>query len=288
MREHLRSSKLRNTSANIVEINACLQERLRKTRRQEVAAVEAARWLDDAGFLADSPARPGLPLRNLLRSGQIRGAIQRPPKKHGRWFIARIKQERVELSSAKRVVGVRSRVSTKPRWATSSDDQRAARRQRRHAARKYQPDGIKLLLVAEAPPTALDRYFYFEDVATHDSLFRYVVRSILTAEPTRSNKPELLGRLRDRGVFLVDLKQDPLDGTPLSKEVPGLVQRIQRLNPGKIIVIKASVYDLVARPLIEAGLPLVDVRVPFPGSGQQRRFEVEFARALRRTPRVRR
>lgn len=275
-------------SANVDDINVFLQARLREERQQEVPAVAAARWLDGAGILADSDARPGLPLRNLLRSGQIRGAIQRPPNKNGRWFIARTDQDGAELSDAKPVAAYRSRVRTTPRRATSADDERAARRRRQRAARKYRPDDIELLLVAEAPPTALERYFYFEDVATEDSLFRYVARLILKTEPTRSNKPELLGRLRDRGVFLVDLKQDPLDGAPLSKEVPALVRRVRKLEPRRIIVIKASVYDVVARPLREAGLPLIDVRVPFPGSGQQRRFELEFGRALRRRRSVRR
>jgi hypothetical protein len=70
--------------------------------------------------------------------------------------------------------------------------------------------------------------------------------------------------------------------------VPDLLRRIRRLDPDKIIVIKASVYDLVQRPLAEAGLPVVEERIPFPESGQQRRFEVSFGRALRRRPRRRR
>jgi hypothetical protein len=51
--------------------------------------------------------------------------------------------------------------------------------------------------------------------------------------------------------------------------------------------VKSSVFDLVGGALLDAGLPLVDERVPFPGSGQQRRFEKSFARALRRKPRAR-
>ena len=70
---------------------------------------------------------------------------------------------------------------------------------------------MKLLLVAEAPPSALDRYFHLEDVRTQDSLFRYIARSILGVEPTRENKPQLLTRLRNRGVFLIDLRHDPIE-----------------------------------------------------------------------------
>lgn len=67
-------------------VNAFLQERL--SRRGAVTAIEAARWLDAAGVLADSPLRPGLPLRNLLRAGVITGAEQRPTGPYGRWFIS--------------------------------------------------------------------------------------------------------------------------------------------------------------------------------------------------------
>jgi hypothetical protein len=126
---------------------------------------------------------------------------------------------------------------------------------------------------------------YFEDVPRPDSLFRYVARAILKIEPTRENKAELLTRLRDRGVFLIDLKRDPKNGGSLAEEVPGLVRRVRRLAPAKIIVIKSSVFDLVRETPLDAGLPLVDERVPFPGSGRQRQFESSFARALRRKPR---
>jgi hypothetical protein len=43
--------------------------------------------------------------------------------------------------------------------------------------------------VAEAPPSALDRYFYFADVRDQDRLFRYVVETVLGATPSRSHKP---------------------------------------------------------------------------------------------------
>ena len=160
-----------------------------------------------------------------------------------------------------------------------------ARRRRGAWARRFKPDKIKLLLVAEAPPSALERYFYFPDVSTHDSLFRYVATSILHVEPTRANKRELLWRLRDRGVFLVDLCPDPLDANrPLVSCVPGLMRRVRTLRPEKVILIKATAYDAAFGVLSTGGLPVIDERVPFPGSGQQRRFEEAFQRALLAQP----
>jgi hypothetical protein len=165
--------------------------------------------------------------------------------------------------------------------AATPDD---ARRRREQAAALCRPADVQLLLVAEAPPSAPERYFYFEDVREHDSLFRYVARAITGQEPTRTSKAELLAQLRERGVFLIDLKQDPIDGSPLATEVEGLIERIREIRPDSIILIKASVYDAAFDPLRRAGLPVVDERVPFPGSGQQRRFEEAFARALKASP----
>ena len=48
------------------------------------------------------------------------------------------------------------------------------------------PDQVELLLAAEAPPRVSDRYLYFADVKSHDSLFRYVTMELLNAEPTRN------------------------------------------------------------------------------------------------------
>ena len=56
---------------------------------KEVAAIPAARWLAEAGLLRESSARPGLPLRRLLRAGQILGGDQRPDRPQGRWWIRR-------------------------------------------------------------------------------------------------------------------------------------------------------------------------------------------------------
>ena len=74
--------------SRVAQINDFLQTRLAANGLSErVRAVEAARWLDEAGLLADSADRPGLPLRNMLRAGEIIGSDQRPPQDHGRWFI---------------------------------------------------------------------------------------------------------------------------------------------------------------------------------------------------------
>jgi len=154
------------------------------------------------------------------------------------------------------------------------------RKRREQAAARYRPERVDLLLVAEAPPGSLDRYFYFEDVREQDALFRYVARGVLGEQPTRENKRELLVKVKEQGVFLIDLKTDPVDGSPLGQYVPDLIARCRELNPRVIILIKATVYDAAYWPLKKAGLPVIDERIPFPGSGQQKNLEKTFSRAL--------
>jgi len=60
---------------------------------------------------------------------------------------------------------------------------KAVRERRARAARKYKPAKITTLLVAEAPPSAPERYFYFDDVHAHDSLFRNVAKAMLGSAP---------------------------------------------------------------------------------------------------------
>ncbi len=87
----------------------------------------------------------------------------------------------------------------------------AVRERRAAAAARYKPAAVGLLLVAEAPPESSDRYFYFEEVKEHETLFRETVRALLGEEPRRT-KDEQLGELRRKGVFLIDLKPDPVSG----------------------------------------------------------------------------
>jgi hypothetical protein len=163
----------------------------------------------------------------------------------------------------------------------SSRKARQARRCRDAAAARYKPKAVELLLVAEAPPAALDRYFCFEDVPNQDSLFRHVVRAVLALDPSRSEKPDQLRRLADRGVFLIDLKPEPkLPDETLELYVADLVARAVEVRPRHVITIKTNVCELTQSPLGAAGLRVVDRRVPFPGSGQQRRFLETMGAAL--------
>lgn len=153
---------------------------------------------------------------------------------------------------------------------------------RRAAAEKYRPSRVELLLVAEAPPCDLDRHFYFEDVDRHDWLFRYVWEGLTGTKPDRSDKAEHLRALRDAGVFMIELHEENVSGPTLSDlkpHVPGLVTRCRELKPRHIVLIKSIVHDAAFEPLREAGFPVIDARLPFPASGQQKKFLEGFRAA---------
>jgi hypothetical protein len=147
------------------------------------------------------------------------------------------------------------------------------------AARTYQPKRIRLLLLAESPPSD-DRYFYFEDARAADDLFEEVA-GVLFEEKPRGDKTPYLKELRRRGVFLVELKPDaPRDGEPLGPYVGPLLLNLDVLAPESIILIDADVYDAGYAALRKAGRPVVDMRVPFPSADRSVEFRRTFRQAL--------
>jgi hypothetical protein len=160
-----------------------------------------------------------------------------------------------------------------------------ARRRRDAARAKYKPEQVELLLVAEAPPCTADRYFYFEDVMEQDSLFRYVCKGVLGSVSSRAEKASDLDKLQKAGVHLIDVSEEPIpDGARVrisNEQIESLVDRCKKLKPNAVILIKSNVYDIAYNALANAGLNVINARMPFPGSGQQKKFETEFARALK-------
>lgn len=155
---------------------------------------------------------------------------------------------------------------------------------RRAAALKYRPKKVRLLLVAEAPPCDLDRYFYFEHVEQHDWLFRYVWEGLTGEKPDREGKAACLAALRDAGVFMIDLHEDNVSQPAIAQlepKVAGLVERCAALKPECIVLIKSIVHDVAYEALRDAGLRVVDARLPFPASGQQKKFLDGFGSAVK-------
>lgn len=157
---------------------------------------------------------------------------------------------------------------------------------------KYRPEPIRTLILTEAPPCALDRFFYFEDVKKQDSLFLEIMgvlyprekEAYLSSGRQSVLKAELLERFRDDGFWMLDLCEIPTSIAygPSVSDVQHLLNTLpQLITPDTpILIIKANVFDLCFQTLKTSGYNVIDERLPFPGSGQQGVFREKFRRAL--------
>lgn len=165
---------------------------------------------------------------------------------------------------------------------------------------QWKPERVKLLMVAESAPAdggngSARRFFYAADRLGHDNLFRGVVQAMYGASKVdlrRSGKRPWLQRLRADGFFLIDLAPYPVNALSpaerwqvLREAVPGCVARAAALCPEGVVVVKADLYGLLARPLVAAGLPLLQDRpISFPTGNWRSDFVSGFNQARLRLP----
>jgi hypothetical protein len=171
------------------------------------------------------------------------------------------------------------------------------------ARQKYMPKPVKYLLIAEAPPKCgSGRFFYFEDVKQHDSLFLETMKVLYTADclsakEVRRRKPELLARLKNDGIYLVDASDSPMDDMSdaqrlkyLKGSVILLVAKLEGLvlqgiisKDTPIILIKATVYQACKDILSRAGFKVLNENcIPFP-IGHQEEFRHKLYELLKKT-----
>ena len=263
----------------------CLDNFLTETGRRSIAPPEANALLEKKGLLRDSVQRPGLPLRNLLREGRLPHAFQSGGK--GSYWIIPHSSKWIANTSNYPAATARTE------QAAMAFDISGFKKQYEKARQKYKPDSVKYLLIAEAPPNSIERFFYYENVRNHDHLFLGVAQALypdhkkefLASGRSSDIKSSILLKLKADGFYLLDLSELPcsLMRGDLHSQLPPLVERIERVadKTTKIILIKASVYDTAFRYLQQQGFEnVVDVRIPFPASGQQNSFQTRFHEAL--------
>lgn len=158
------------------------------------------------------------------------------------------------------------------------------------ARKKYRPEHVKLLLIAEAPPQALDRFFYYENVTSNDWLYLGVAKVFANTQDSkilRANKEAILNWLKDNGIYLMDLSDSPLtDNVYTENGKKAFMDRLKNesaidKDTTDIILIKASVYDFLYTDLKEENYKVSQERIPFPASGQQRKFDDAMRKALK-------
>ena len=154
------------------------------------------------------------------------------------------------------------------------------------ARNKYRPTKVDVLLVAESPPSS-GGYFYAEKAIGKDHLFRETMKALElwpVDRPMRKgcDKRPMLEQFRSLGFFLIDTCELPVDKMPpgqrrlsTAQGAMTLPNRVKRLGPAGILIVKKTVFSPVRQALSIAGFEdriLNKKSLPFPSHGNQRRF----------------
>jgi hypothetical protein len=148
---------------------------------------------------------------------------------------------------------------------------------------RFKPRVIKLLFIAESPPTSGSQYFYDPDCARgnfHNTLMR---ATFPDCNPREGTKLQWLTRFMDRGCYLIDATETPVDGGRYSTternamvaagfqvSLSAIDSLIERGTP--IVLLQKNVFDICALPLLEAGHNVIhQTYIPMPANGQQGR-----------------
>lgn len=171
---------------------------------------------------------------------------------------------------------------------------------------KYKPDKIRILFIAEAPPQDEHRFFYYEDVTSHDALFINLIRVLYpdfinvygkSVEAVRDNKANLLNSLQQNGYFLIDALPKPINLKLSSSKRKNLIKQnkdnllreiftLQGKNKNmQVVLIKATVYDALLQLLPKDKIDVIngDIKIPFPSQGHCTEFRSKLANLLKTT-----
>ena len=160
------------------------------------------------------------------------------------------------------------------------------------ARNKYRPTKVNVLFIAESPPSS-GGYFYAEKTIGKDHLFRETMKALKlwpVDRPMRKgcDKRPMLKQFRSLGFFLIDTCELPVDKMSPRRRRLSTIQgastlpnRVKELDPGRILIVKKTVFNPARHALSIAGFEdrIPSKRsLPFPSHGNQRRFR----RMLRR------
>lgn len=273
--------------ADVNAIITALDELLERERRQYLEPCEANQYLERMGLLKDRPERCGLPLRRLLRAGRIPHAYQDGV----RWRIPHSGNERNISKQGPSPVASQTVSNT---TSINESDLDHLRNKIDEARSRYQPQDIECLIIAEAPPDSVERFFYYDPVSNHDHLFLGIVGiiypglkdSYLAQGRPGYLKRQILEKFKGDGFYLVDVLDVPktLSSKSVAFAIPDLLSKLDTIigKDTPIIIIKVNVFDSAFYQINNAGYQQVSPeRIPFPASGQQANFRRSFTRALR-------
>jgi hypothetical protein len=178
------------------------------------------------------------------------------------------------------------------------------------ARKKYLPNPIKLIFVAEAPPASdSGRFFYCVPVHKGDTLFLEMIKvlyprhagfvecvgdqkAVFAAKQVRLQKAEFLNKFKNDGFYLVDAVENPMPddaNTKVKEEVirnslSALTAKLWDLcrdHDTPIILIGAPVHTVCSAALRAAKLRVLnEVSINTPAQGGQKQFRCKLRRIL--------
>jgi hypothetical protein len=170
-----------------------------------------------------------------------------------------------------------------------------AKVKRETASLKYKPNPIKFLLVAEAPPLDLTRYFYFEDMTVRDGFYLETMNALYGTsrfDPKflRKNKENYLNCFKRDGFYLIDACEDPMESDgksnkekEITEHLPNLKRKLSGLicSETTIVLILATVYRVCFDELRKDGFRVINkCTIPFPGNGHQNIYRENLTKLL--------
>ena len=155
--------------------------------------------------------------------------------------------------------------------------------------RKFEPSSIKLVMIAESPPSS-GKYFYNPDGAISEPLFAALMLQ-LRFSPT--SKEAGLREFQKKGWVLVDATYEPVsvDGKDrdrvITRDYHLLRDDLAAMLPDRsvpIVLVKANICRVLDRPLMNDGFNVLNrgAVVFFPSTGRQKDFQRQFSGILKK------
>jgi hypothetical protein len=176
------------------------------------------------------------------------------------------------------------------------------------AAKRYFPDRLRLLFIAEAPPAfKVNRFFYFTGLRDGDTLFLEMMKVLYPGEvgyregafrpgfsvkQMRLRKQKLLRKFQNDGYHLIDAYERPMpDGASaaiktnlMRSTLPALQSKVRRLEGKRsvpIVLIGGITYSVCAEALRLDGHKIVnDSMIHHPARGGQKLFRTKLREVL--------
>lgn len=188
---------------------------------------------------------------------------------------------------------------------------REKREQQREHYKPKSPKTVERLFIALAPPKDYtNRFFYYEDYVTNgDYLYVEILTAVLkyddftpNEEALRHHKKKYLTEFKNRGFFLIDSTEYPIDrkgksykrnrirqgiegekgGKDLKQKIRGLIPNGHSVNTLSIILITAPVYDILYDEL-KNDFNVINERINFPVQPHTEQFRDAIDRALKKS-----